>query len=101
MPTKARINVNSLKITLPLKSEQVPRDIVPPECEPGAAKKKVYWDIVLVGSDDQAKQIFTTSFSVKNYRKCLKALAQHEAAGGVVKRSFKTASVQVKAQKSV
>jgi len=76
----ARIEVQSLKVTLPLKSEQVPRDILPQEGTPGAAKMKVFWEIVLV-AQGQEEQVFRVGFSVKNYRKCLKTLEQHEAAG--------------------
>jgi len=74
----ARIEVQSLKITLPLKSEQVPRDILPEVGTPGTAKMKVFWDVVLVG---QAEEVYRVGFSVKNYRKCLNTLAQHEADG--------------------
>jgi hypothetical protein len=72
----ARIEVQSLKATLPLKPAQVPRDILPPEGTPGGAKMKVFWGLVLA-----EKQVYRVGFSVKNYRKCLKTLDQHEAAG--------------------
>ncbi len=74
----ARIEVQSLKITLPLKPEQVPRDILPEVGTPGTAKMKVFWDVVLVG---QAEEVYRVGFSVKNYRKCLNTLVQHEADG--------------------
>jgi len=75
----ARIEVQSLKITLPLKSEQVPRDILPEVGTPGTAKMKLFWDVVLVGEGEE--EVYRVGFSVKNYRKCLKTLEQHEAAG--------------------
>ncbi len=75
-----RIEVQSLKITLPLKPEQIPRDILPPEGTPGAAKMKVYWDIVLV-ENGKKDQICRAGFSVKNYRKCLKTLDEHLSKG--------------------
>jgi len=75
----ARIEIQSLKITLPLKPEQVPRDILPSEGTPGAAKMKLFWDIVLVGEGEE--EVFRVGFSVKNYRKCLKTLEGHEAEG--------------------
>ncbi|TGO03647.1 hypothetical protein PN36_02330 [Candidatus Thiomargarita nelsonii] len=74
----ARIEVQSLKITLPLKSEQVPRDILPEVGTPGTTKMKLFWDVVLVG---QAEEVYRVGFSVKNYRKCLNTLAQHDAEG--------------------
>jgi len=73
----ARIEVQSLKITLPLKSEQVPRDILPEVGTPGTAKMKLFWDVVLVADE----QVYRVGFSVKNYRKCLKTLEGHEAEG--------------------
>jgi len=75
-----RIEVQSLKITLPLKPEQIPRDILPPKGTPGAAKMKVYWDIVLV-EKGKKEQICRVGFSVKNYRKCLKTLDEHLSEG--------------------
>jgi hypothetical protein len=74
----SHIEVQSLKITLPLKPDQVPRNILPQEGAPGTAKMKVFWDLVLAG---QEEQVYHVGFSVKNYRKCLKTLEQHEAAG--------------------
>jgi len=74
----ARIEVQSLKITLPLKPEQVPRDILPEVGTPGTAKMKLFWDVVLVG---QEEEVYRVGFSVKNYRKCLNTLVQHEAEG--------------------
>jgi len=74
----ARIEVQSLKITLPLKPSQVPRDILPSEGTPGTAKMKLFWDVVLVG---QEEEVYRVGFSVKNYRKCLKTLEGHEAEG--------------------
>jgi len=76
----ARIEMQSLKITLPLKPEQVPRDILPAEGTPGAAKMKVYWDIVLVGNGKK-EQIYRVGFSGKNYRKCLRTLDKYQAEG--------------------
>jgi sRNA-binding protein len=77
----ARISVQSLKITLPLKPEQVSREILPKVGTPGTAKMKVFWDLVLAG---QEKQVFRVGFSVKNYRKCLNTLEQHEGSECIV-----------------
>ncbi len=79
-PKVVRIEVQSLKVTLPLKPEQIPRDILPPAGTPGAAKMKVYWDIVLVG-DGKKEQIYRVGFSVKNYNKCLRTLDKHLSEG--------------------
>ncbi|HFC29514.1 MAG TPA: hypothetical protein ENJ44_00555 [Oceanospirillales bacterium] len=79
-PKVVRIEVQSLKVTLPLKPEQIPRDILPPAGIPGAAKMKVYWDIVLVGNG-QKEQIYRVGFSVKNYRKCLKNIDKYQYEG--------------------
>jgi len=76
----ARIEMHSLKITLPLKPEQVPRDILPVEGTPGAAKMKVYWDIVLVGNE-RKEQVYRVGFSGKNYRKCLRTIDKYQAEG--------------------
>jgi len=62
-----------------LKPEQVPRDILPEVGTPGTAKMKLFWDVVLVGEGEE--EVYRVGFSVKNYRKCLKTLEQHEAAG--------------------
>ena len=75
----ARVEVQRLKITLLLKPEQIPRNILPVEGTPGIAKMKFYWDIVLVGG--QTEQIYRVSFSGKNYRKCLKNIDKCQSEG--------------------
>jgi len=63
-----------------LKPEQVPRDILPEVGTPGTAKMKLFWDVVLV-ADGQEEKVYRVGFSVKNYRKCLNTLVQHETEG--------------------
>ncbi len=76
---KARIEVSSLKVTLPLKPEVVRRDILP--SGPGSAKMKVDWEIALTASSGQKEPVYRVAFSVKNYRKALKTIDQCEAEG--------------------
>lgn len=75
----ATVPMKSLKVTLPLKPEQIPKDILPKEGAPGAAKARVTWNIELENDPPLVVQV---SFPVKNYRKILKTI--DETQGEVV-----------------
>lgn len=107
----AKVEITSLKITLPLTPEMVPRDILPPPGTPGGAKMKVFWDIVLTTGDKT--ETYKVGFAVKNYHKVLDTMAKCEAdekeylvllqgklmAGGIIESAG--LSVQVKTPKVV
>lgn len=64
-------------MTLRLRPDQVPRDILPSEGAPGSAKAKVSWDIRLTG---EPPLVLRASLSVKNFRKLLKQIEKNEGA---------------------
>ncbi|OAD19055.1 Fertility inhibition FinO-like domain protein [Candidatus Thiomargarita nelsonii] len=77
---KTKLKKSGAVMPKTLKPEQVPRDILPEVGTPGTAKMKLFWDVVLV-ADGQEEQVYRVGFLVKNYRKCLNTLVQHETEG--------------------
>lgn len=75
---KARVDVPGFKVTLPLKPEQVPREILPPLGAPGSKKLKVFWDVALPGDKEQ---VYRVAFGVKNYRRAISAIDEYVAEG--------------------
>jgi hypothetical protein len=76
MKTQATIHVPGLKVTVPLASDALPRDLVPME---GPAGEPTL-ELVLDGSPLTAR----ARLNGKNYRKLLKQVAEHGAGNVVV-----------------
>ncbi len=81
MSDKGTISIKSLKVTLPLKPEQIPRDVLPSEGAAGSAKARVIWTLELEGNPPLVVQV---SFSVKSYRKVLKTIDENEGEDMVI-----------------
>lgn len=68
----ATINVPSLKVTVPLRADALPRDLVPPEPEPAGSP---VLDVALEGGVLVAR----AKLNGKSVRKALKVVAEHGA----------------------
>jgi hypothetical protein len=71
----AAVRLASLKVTVPLKPEQLPRDLVPPEGPPG----EPLLDLVLEGGVTVRARL-----NGRNYRRMMKQVDEAGAAGVVI-----------------
>lgn len=70
------IELSKLKVTLPLKPEQLPESVLPPEGKGGNVV------ISLQLADESNKpMVFQATLNAKNYRKVLKTIKEKEAEG--------------------
>jgi hypothetical protein len=65
---KAQIKISSLKVTLPLKPDQLPTDLVPPDGPPGEPILELHLD---------PGTIIVARVNGKNYRRMLKTVSEH------------------------
>lgn len=80
-PRRTTIPVPSVKVTLPLRPEQFPRDVLPPE---GAASVPI--EVVIEVAADAGKRPLSirATFSSRNYRRAVKAIDDHGGSATVL-----------------
>jgi hypothetical protein len=71
------IEINKLKVTLPLKPEQLPESVLPPEGKGGNVT------LTLQINDDNKPMMLSATLNAKNYRKILKTIKEKESEGEV------------------
>ncbi len=70
-PRRGRISVPSVKVTLPLRPDQLPRDVLPRE---GAPAVSIELTIEVEAGDGNRPLAVRATFSSRNYRRAVKAI---------------------------
>gem|GEM_PF-4325626 len=78
-PRRATIRVPSVKVTLPLRPDQLPRDVLPREGGPN-----VEIELTIEVEGGQRPLLITAVFNSRNYRRAVKAIDEHGGSATVL-----------------